>query len=187
MAFAPCVVPPHFVQWNRSARHTCLRREENRGRNATMKMKSLALAASLILGGYVYAQDGEQTISLLPEGAELPDVLTAAITLPKDANGEYRPAAKAVERSAAGIATANAAREDGRAFGESTAAQAKENRELRTRGELPDLADRVPDQVPDHVTLPTLPERPALPELPPLPEHPVTPPVDLPVTPPGRP
>ena len=152
-----------------------------------MKPTSLLIATVMTLSGYAYAQDGEQTIALLPEGAELPDVVTAAITLPKDANGEYRPAAKAVERSAEGIATANAAREDGRAFGESTAAQARENRELRARGERPNLADRVPDQVPDHVTLPTLPERPALPELPVLPEHPVTPPVDLPATPPGRP
>ena len=159
-----------------------------------MKPASLVAAALLALSGYAFAQDGEQTIALLPQDAELPDVLTAAIDLPKDADGEYRPSVKAVERSAEGIATANAAREDGRAFGQSMAAQAKENRELRTRGERPDFADLLPEQVPDDVTLPTLPERPELPEppalperpelpeLPALPEHPVTPPA-----PPGRP
>lgn len=149
-----------------------------------MKLKSLVAATSLILSGYAFAQDGEQTIALIPEGAELPDVVTAAIDLPKDADGEYRPSARAVEASAKGIATANAAREDGRAFGERMAAQAKEDRELRTRGERPDFAELLPDQVPDDVSLPTLPERPELPE---LPEHPVTPPVAPPVTPPGRP
>jgi hypothetical protein len=148
-----------------------------------MKLRSVLVAASLTLSGYAFAQDAEQTIALLPEGAELPDVVTAAIDLPKDADGEYRPSARAVDSSAKGLATANAAREDGRAFGQSMAEQAKENRELRTRGERPDLADLLPDQVPDHVTLPTLPERPELPDPPALPEHPVTPPV----TPPGRP
>ena len=69
------------------------------------------------------------------------------------------------------------------------AAQAKENRDLRTRGERPDFGDLLPEQVPDDVSLPTLPERPELPELPELPalpQHPVTPPV-TPPTPPGRP
>ena len=152
-----------------------------------MKLKSILAAASLTLCGYAFAQNGEETIALLPEDAELPDVVTAAIDLPKDANGEYRPSARAVESSAKGLATANAAREDGRAFGQSMAEQAKENRELRTRGGPPDLAELVPDQVPDHVTLPTLPERPEPPEPPELPDHPVTPPADPPVTPPGRP
>ncbi len=149
-----------------------------------MRLKSITTAMLLTLSGYAFAQDAEQTIALLPEGADLPDVVTAAIDLPKDADGEYRPSARAVERSAEGIATANAAREDGRAFGESMAAQARENRESRARGERPAFADLLPDQVPDDVTLPTLPERPELPE---LPEHPVTPPVAPPSTPPGRP
>lgn len=156
-----------------------------------MKPANLVTGVLVALSGYAFAQNGEQTIALLPEDAELPDVVTAAIDLPKDADGEYRPSVKAVERSAEGIATANAAREDGRAFGQSMAAQAKEDRELRTRGERPDFGDLVPEQVPDDVSLPTLPERPELPELPALPErpelptlpeHPVTPPA-----PPGRP
>ena len=151
-----------------------------------MKPASLVTAVLLALSGYAFAQDAEQTIALLPKDAELPDVVTAAIELPKDANGEYRPSVKAVERSAEGIATANAAREDGRAFGESMAAQAKDNRELRTRGERPDFDDLLPERVPDDVSVPALPERPELPELPALPEHPVTPPV-TPPAPPGRP
>ena len=122
-----------------------------------MKQKSLVAATLLALSGYAFAQDGEQTIALLPEGAELPDVVTAAIDLPKDADGEYRPSVRAIESSAHGIATANAAREDGRAFGERMAAQAKEDRELRTRGERP-------DQVPDDVSLPTPPEPPQRPD-----------------------
>jgi hypothetical protein len=145
-----------------------------------MRLKSIVTATLLALSGHALGQSGEQTIALLPEDAELPEVVTAAIDLPKDAEGDYRPSATAVERSAAGIATANAAREDGRAFGERTAAQAKENRELRTRGERPDLAELLPDQVPDDVTLPTLPDRPELPELP-------EPPVAPPAAPPGRP
>jgi hypothetical protein len=149
----------------------------------------LVTAVLLTIGGPAFAQDAEQTIVLLPQDAQLPDVVTAAIDLPKDADGEYRPSAKAVERSAEGIATANAAREDGRAFGQSMAAQAKENRELRTRGERPDLGALLPDQVPDHVQLPTLPERPDLPETPASPDLPVTPPgsPELPATPPSPP
>jgi hypothetical protein len=143
-----------------------------------MKLKSLAAATLLTLSGYAFAQDAERTIALLPEDAELPDVVTAAIDLPRDADGEYRPSAQAVERSADGIATANAAREDGRAFGASMAAQARENRELRARGERPDFSDLLPEQVPDDVSLPTLPEQPVAP--------PVTPPV-TPPAPPGRP
>ena len=156
-----------------------------------MKPANLVTGVLVALSGYAFAQNGEQTIALLPEDAELPDVVTAAIDLPKDADGEYRPSVKAVERSAEGIATANAAREDGRAFGESMAAQAKENRELRARGERPDVDDLLPEQVPDDVSLPTLPERPeppelpVLPELPALPEHPVT--HVIPPAPPGRP
>ena|SRR4026207_2507812 len=74
-----------------------------------MKTASLVTAVLLALSGYAFAQDGEQTIALLPQDADLPDVVTAAIELPKDAEGVYRPSVKAVERSAEGIATANAA------------------------------------------------------------------------------
>jgi hypothetical protein len=136
---------------------------------------SLAVATlAWTLSGWALAQDGEETIVLVPEGVELPDVVTEAIDLPKNADGEYIASDKGVENSADGLATANAAREDGRAFGQEMAAAAQDNRESRSRGSRPDLSDLRPDRVPDDVSLPTLPEQP---------EPPVTPPV----TPPARP
>jgi hypothetical protein len=137
-----------------------------------MKLTMLTVALAWALGGSALAQNGEETIVLLPEGVELPDVVTAALDLPKDENGEYRASAEGVAHSAKGLDIANAAREDGRAFGEQTAALAKENREDHARGRMPELSDLRPDQVPDHAALPELPERPALPELPDRPELP---------------
>src|SRR5688572_16649839 len=98
-----------------------------------MKSASSLVAAALAcsLCGSALAQSGEETIVLLPEGTERPDVVTNAIDLPKDENGEYRPSEQAVAHSAHGLATANAAREGGRAFGEQMAAAARENREDR--------------------------------------------------------
>src|SRR5262245_30428001 len=130
-----------------------------------MKNTSAFIASSLacLLSASSFAQSGEETVVLLPESAELPDVVTAAIDLPKDADGEYRPAVQAVESSAKGLTTANAAGEDGRAFGAQMAANAAENRETHTRGTRPDLGDLLPDQVPDHVTPPSLPEVPVAP------------------------
>ena len=151
-----------------------------------MRYISLFMASALACSFSVasLAQNGEDTVVLLPEGAELPDVVTAAIDLPKDANGDYRPSVQAIDRSAKGLATANAARENGRAFGAQMAANAADNRAARSRGSRPDLSDRLPDQVPDHVTPPSPPELPAAPETPAgPPETPATPPV----SPPGRP
>jgi hypothetical protein len=145
----------------------------------------VACALACLISASVLAQNGEETVVLLPEGAELPDVVTAAIELPRDADGEYRPSAQAIENSAKGLETANAAREDGRAFGAQMAANAADNRETHSRGSPPDLNDLLPDQVPDHVTPPSLPEPPVAP-----PETPVSPPetpATPPVTPPGRP
>jgi len=139
----------------------------------TSSLFTAALACSLC--GFAVAQSGEETIVLLPEGSELPDVVTDAIELPRDQNGEYRPSAQAVAHSAQGLATANAAREGGRAFGEQMAAAARENREDRARGPMPDLSELRPDHVPDNAALPELPERPALPEQPTLPERPELP------------
>ena len=123
----------------------------------------LASASSL-------AQSGEETVVLLPEGAERPDVVTAAIDLPKDANGNYRPSVNAVDRSAKGHATANEARENGRAFGAQMAANAANNRETHAR-----------ETHPDHPTPPSPPTPPETPVGPP--NTPGTPPV----SPPGRP
>ena len=149
----------------------------------------VASALACLFSASVLAQSGEETVVLLPEGAELPDVVTAAIDLPRDADGEYRPSAHAIESSAKGLATANAAREDGRAFGAQMAANAADNRETNSRGSRPDLRDLLPDQVPDHVTPPSLPEPPVAPPETPVgpPETPATPPLSPPVTPPGRP
>ena len=137
---------------------------------STSSLFAVALACSLC--GSALAQRGEETIVLLPEGVELPDVVTNAIDLPKDENGEYRASEEAIAHSAKGIATANAAREDGRTFGEQMAATARENREDHVRGRMSDLSDLRPDDVPDNATLPELPEQPTLPERPERPELP---------------
>jgi hypothetical protein len=120
----------------------------------------------------------EQTMALLPQGAELPSAVTEAIDLPKDDEGEYRPNAAAIEHSAHGLEIANLAREDGRAFGQATAAAAQENREDHARGSRPDVADLRPDDVPAQPTLPDLPDLPELPDhvsLPDRPDHPTPP------------
>lgn len=118
----------------------------------------------------------------MPEGAELPAAVTRVIDLPKNENGEYRPAAAGVEHSARGLAIANEARENGRAFGEAMAAQARENRENKARGERPDLPNVPPGQPPGNVELPNLPEIPATPARPEGPDRPETPAAS-----PGRP
>jgi len=137
---------------------------------STSSLLAVALASSLC--GSAFAQRGEETIVLLPEGVELPDVVTKTIDLPQDENGEYRASEEAIAQSAEGIATANAAREDGRTFGEQMAAAAKENREVHTRSQMPYLSDLRPDHVPDNATVPELPEQPTLPERPERPELP---------------
>ena len=143
-----------------------------------MNMRNLCLASVLAgVSSTVSAQGGTQTIVLMPEGAELPEAVTRVIDLPKNENGEYRPAAAAVENSARGLAIANEARENGRAFGQEMAAQAQENRENKARGERPDVP---PGQPPDDVTLPALPVTPAAPERP-------EPPAAPPGAPPGQP
>lgn len=136
-----------------------------------MKTHNAWLAiASICFGGAASAQGGAETIVLMPEGAELPAVVTAAIDLPKDESGEYRPAAAAVENSAHGLAIANEARENGRAFGEAMAAQAQENRENKARGgrpDLPGLPGGPPGQAPDDVpAAPPVPDRPEVPATP---------------------
>ena len=142
-----------------------------------MKTRNAWLATALVwIGGTAFAQSGAQTIVLMPEGAELPAVVTAAIDLPKDENGDYRPAAPALVNGARGLGIANEARENGRAFGEAMAAQAQENRENKARGGRPELP---PGQPPPDVPLPPLPDTPATP---PVPERP-----EVPGASPGRP
>jgi hypothetical protein len=134
-----------------------------------MKLSNSLIAATLVwmLSGWALAQDGEETIVLLPEGAEQPVVVTGAIDLPKDADDEYIPSEEGVKNSADGLAAANAARDNGRAFGEEMAARAQESRENYARGARPDLANLLPGQVPGDVSLPDMPERPSVPVTPP--------------------
>jgi hypothetical protein len=121
---------------------------------------ALALAGTSALADDGDADDGlDVTITLMPEDADLPDAVTAAIELPQDEEGPI-PNEEGVEHSADGLETANLAREDGRAFGEATAASADENRENLGRGSLPDLEDLVPDNVPETPDLPEIPSPP---------------------------
>ena len=103
----------------------------------------------------------ELTMVLIPANAETPAAVTAKIELPKDASGNYIPSAQGVEHSERGLDTANAAREDGRAFGQATAAAARDNRENAVRA----------------ATGASEKERPTPPETPETPDRP---------TPPGR-
>jgi hypothetical protein len=129
---------------------------------------TLSLSAS-----WVFAQEGEGgddldvTMTLMPEGADLPDAVTRELELPRytegENEGEYIPSSQGVENSANGLETANAAREDGRAFGEAAAEAAQDNREEHSRGNMPDLENLLPDQVPD---MPGPPDRPGPPDAP---------------------
>jgi hypothetical protein len=139
--------------------------------NRLLLVTAVAFAVS---GASAFADDADRTVGalevtmkLMPERATLPDVVTAAIDLPKHEDGTYVPSAAAVEHSARGLETANAARENGRAFGEAMAAAARESREDATHGQRPDPAD-LPDHVPE---LPTPPERPDVPDHPTPPNH----------------
>ena len=131
-------------------------------------MKNFLFTAALALvvtGGPAFADDGDvpgldETMRLMPQDATLPDVVTAAIELPKDEEGAHIPNKAAVEHSAHGLETANAAREDGRAFGEAMAAAARENRENVTRSSRPDLEDLLPDRVPGPPDAPDPPDVP---------------------------
>lgn len=119
-----------------------------------MKLKMLVIAMGLPLAlsaGYLQAQETEDdldvTMSVLEEG-ETPDAALEPIALPEDASET------AVESSAAGLATANAAREDGRAFGASRAEEARQRgAEAREQGReradeaLGNARDRVKDNI----------------------------------------
>jgi hypothetical protein len=93
----------------------------------------------------------DSTLTVIPEGAELPAVVTDNLDLPKHGE-DYLPAVQGVEHGGAGLETANLAREDGRAFGEALAAAAEQSREDFEHGSKPDLGTLLPDQatsVPD--------------------------------------
>ena len=123
--------------------------------------------AFLLSAGSAYAQDpdedpgdeGELTIRLIPDPEMgLPDAVTDPIALPEAASGEgvtSEPPGIAIANEARmrrldGLATATAARADGRLFGENMAAEAQGDRETISPGKATDL-----------------PARPDLPKLPP--------------------
>ena len=129
-----------------------------------MKLLTMSVLASAVICGSAAAQDRpkrgnrdaalEITMTLLPASAQTPDAVTKTIELPKRPDGSDIPSAAGVEHSANGLATANAAREDGRAFGQATAAAARENRENATRASRPDPSEQRPEP-------PETPETPA--------------------------
>jgi hypothetical protein len=135
-----------------------------------MKLLVITALALTLTAGSAFAQDGTEgeeadealdlTMTLMPQDAELPDVVTADIELPKDEEGLPIPSEQGVEHGGEGLETANLAREDGRAFGEAAAAAAQENREDVSRGSMPDLGELLPDNVPE---IPEIPEHPTPP------------------------
>ncbi len=134
--------------------------------NRVKRLFAIAALASTVMGGTVIAQNEaergiknpvlELTMTLIPMDAESSSVVTAKIDLPKDAGVDYLPSAAGVEHSARGLSTANAAREDGRAFGAATAAAARENRENAGRTSRAAQIEEPPAPAqPDRPTPPT--------------------------------
>jgi hypothetical protein len=126
--------------------------------------------ASAFVGGSAIAQEArargneraalELTMVLIPANAQTPDAVTKTIELPKDdGSGAYVASAQDVEHSERGLETANAAREDGRAFGQATAAAARDNRENASRASRDAAA-------PPRPAPPETPDRPAAPQRP---------------------
>lgn len=98
----------------------------------------------------------ELTMTLMPEGADRPDVITKSIELPPAASSRGAEASEKGRETAngarqnrqAGFDTASEARERGREFGEAMAEQARENREDAGRGNAPDEPPGPPDDIP---------------------------------------
>jgi len=144
----------------------------------------LAVSSAVVLSlsaSWVLAQEGEAgtegsselevTLSLLPEGVELPDAAIRSLDLPRfpaeegsEEPGEYKPAQQAQDHALDALANATEARDEGRARGEAAAAAAQDNREEFGRGERPNLEDLLPDQVPED---PGPPDMPGPPDTPP--------------------
>lgn len=88
----------------------------------TRKLSVLLFLAALT-AGTAHAQDSEVTIQVIPPDAQVPEVVTGEIRLPDEA------APEAHENAAAGLHTANQAREMREEFGRETADAAREGRE----------------------------------------------------------
>jgi hypothetical protein len=139
---------------------------------------TIIAVAGLVLGAdWTFAQDApvddlEITMTLMPEDGDLPDAVTRELELPvfpeSDENEEQQGDDNSAN-SADGLEIANQAREDGRAFGQDTAAAAQENRENLGRGMPPEDLPLGPPEDP--------PGPPDNPPGPPdnVPEPPVTP------------
>ena len=115
------------------------------------KTLTIITVAGLGLGAdWTFAQDApgddlEITMTLMPEGGDLPDAVTRELTLPMFPEDDEN---QGVVNSADGLATANQAREDGREFGRQAAAAAQDNRENLGRGQPEDLPMGPPDELP---------------------------------------
>ena len=125
----------------------------------------VALGTYALSVGWAFAQDGEDgdegenadlevTITLMHEDAHRPEHLMEDIALPTDGVDEegnpiFIPSEAGLTNSAFGLERANAAREDGQAFGEAMSTAAHDRTENLGRGMKPDLQDLLPDQAPD--------------------------------------
>lgn len=103
----------------------------------------LALGADWTFAQDAPGDDLEITMTLMPEGGELPDAVTRELALPvfpegDENEGQPIPSQQGVDNSAAGLDIANQARAEGRAFGQDIAAAAQENRENLGRGARPE-------------------------------------------------
>jgi len=128
---------------------------------------AFAIATTLLLaGGMGHAQDSstaggadddtlELTMTLLPEGATLPDAVSKVISLPEvaaDAAGEHEgeglgkvnEAREARAGGDEGLERAAEPREDGREFGQQMREQAQDDRENNAHGQPPESPD-LPD------------------------------------------
>jgi hypothetical protein len=129
----------------------------------------IGMSALTLMSVGAWAQDSDKgeddgldvTMTLMPESAEESAAITNEIDLPKNDLEEYIPSAQAVENSPVGLDTANAARDDGRAFGEDAKNLAEDNRERFGRGgRTPDLDSLIPEEAPDTPSVPEPPSQP---------------------------
>ena len=120
-----------------------------------------ALTVLVLTGGTAVAQDDvlAVTMTILPEQAEAPDDVLRDIELPPDVFEDSVAAEQGEANSQTGRDTADAARLDGREFGEEARELAEDNRERFGRGGERGNTDAAPDD------LPVVPENtPNLPE-----------------------
>jgi hypothetical protein len=142
--------------------------------------RSMVLAAAtwLLAGAVANAQDADGsngsddsldvTMTLLPEGASLPDAVTRTIPLPDTATSSHaQPGLDTANenrlRRDDGLETAQDARDRGRQFGQDVRDQAAEQRENAERGQRPDGAGPPdglpPTSPPDQTSPPDLPDQ----------------------------